>query len=80
MTRGALHPHRMQSIPPLTSHRENLVNPGIIICRYNSLHLMEKEYNAFHLGRIEEIYTVSEYIYEMGPYERVRFVRAMGDM
>ena len=46
--------------------------------QYSAPHL--KEYNAFHLGRVEEIYTVSEYIYEMGPYERVRFFRATGDM
>ena len=33
----------------------------------------------FILGGLRK-FTVSEYIYEMGPYERVRFVRAMGDM
>ena len=33
-------PTECKAFPPLTSRRENLVNPGIILCRYNSLHLM----------------------------------------
>ena len=58
MTRGALHPHKMQSIPPLTSHWKNLVSPKIIISNVINFISFLKQHDAFYFARIEEGDTV----------------------
>ena len=86
MTRGALHSHKMQSIPPLTSRWKNLVSPKIIIAKCNKLHFILKQYDAFYFARIEEVDTMFRKIFARGVRkereieQKTKFIRAAGDI
>ena len=68
MTREALHPHKMQSIPPLTSHWKNLVISRLIIASIIIFVLRQRDLLFF--ARIEEDDTILEIYFREGPQGR----------
>ena len=67
VTRGGLHPHKMQSIPPLKSHWKNLVKPRIIICSIIIFSAFENNRMPLVLQGSRKFAQRKICIYEIGP-------------